>query len=116
MILEFAPVADLRCRIGESPVYDERSGLLYFVDILGRAVYAFDTRSRDLVSWSFETEVCSLGLAGSGGLVVALRDEQLCQPAEVAERVELEPVAGEAPVEDAVRVVDVRAGRREGPA
>ena len=74
MTLDFACIADLRCRIGESPLYDERTGRLYFVDILGRLIYCREAESGALHSWSFESEVCSLGLAASGRLVVALRD------------------------------------------
>ncbi|MGH6923936.1 MAG: SMP-30/gluconolactonase/LRE family protein [Propylenella sp.] len=74
MNLHFACVADVRCRIGESPLYDERTGRLYFVDTLGRLVYCREPESGELKSWTFESEVGSLGLAASGRLVVALRD------------------------------------------
>ena len=74
MTLEFTCVADLRCRVGESPLYDERTGRLYFVDILSRLLYCREPDADELRSWSFESEVCSLGLAASGRLVVALRD------------------------------------------
>lgn len=89
MNLDFAVVADLRCRIGESPVYDERTGRLYFVDIAGRTAYAFDAASRGLVSWTFESEVCSLGLAASGALVIALRDSVILFDTASGKRVEL---------------------------
>lgn len=74
MKLKFTCVADLRCRVGESPLYDERTGRLYFVDILSRLLYCREPQSGELRSWSFDREVCSLGLAASGRLVVALRD------------------------------------------
>jgi sugar lactone lactonase YvrE len=71
--LDFACVADLKCRVGESPVYDERSNRLFFVDIPGRRIYEL-AGDGGPASYDFETEVCSLGLAASGRLVVALRD------------------------------------------
>ena len=74
MHLDFTRAADPKCRIGESPVYDERGDRLYFVDILNRVVYALDLKSSGLASWTFESEVGSIGLAASGRLVVALRD------------------------------------------
>jgi sugar lactone lactonase YvrE len=74
MDLEFACTADLRCRVGESPLYDERTGRLYFVDILSRLLYCLEPGTGEPRSWSFDTEVCSLGLCASGRLVVALRD------------------------------------------
>jgi sugar lactone lactonase YvrE len=75
MSLEFAPAADIRCRLGESPVYDERTDKLYFVDLTNRLLYALDVGSGGLRSWTFESEVCSLGLTASDALVVALRKE-----------------------------------------
>jgi sugar lactone lactonase YvrE len=73
MTLDFTCLVDLKCRIGESPVYDERTNVLYFVDILDRTVYRLDVASNDLMSWNFESEVGSIGLAASGRIVVALR-------------------------------------------
>ncbi len=73
MALEFTCVADLHCRIGEGPVYDERTNRLYFVDILSRKIYAFAPLTGDIAAWSFESEVGSMGLTASGALVVALR-------------------------------------------
>ena len=74
MNLAFTCIADLKCRTGESPVYDERTGRLYFVDIPSRRLYAIVLPRGEPRSWTFESEVCSLGLAASGRLVVALRD------------------------------------------
>jgi sugar lactone lactonase YvrE len=87
MTLAFTCIADLKCRIAESPVYDERSGKLYFVDIPDRRLYALETGSGAIRSWTFESEVGSLGLAASGALVVALRHQViLFDPATEARR------------------------------
>jgi hypothetical protein len=74
MPLSFTPLPDIRCRIGESPVFDERLDRLWFVDIPARQLHGWDNGGAKLRSWTFESEVCSLGLAASGRLVVALRD------------------------------------------
>ena len=74
MTLEFTAIADVKCRVGESPVYDERTERVYFVDILSRRLYAVALSDFWRSEWEFESEVCSLGLAASGRLVVALRD------------------------------------------
>lgn len=74
MSLSFKLIADLRCEVGEGPVYDERAGLLWFVDILGRKIFRLDPGADALETFGFDTEVASLGLAASGRLVVALRD------------------------------------------
>jgi sugar lactone lactonase YvrE len=75
MHLSFTLFADLQCRIGESPVYDERTDALFLVDILGRQIHRIQLPGGGVRSWAFETEVGSLGLAASGRLVVALRQE-----------------------------------------
>lgn len=87
MTLEFTCIADLKCRLGESPVYDERTNRLYFVDILNCTVHALDVATNGLSSWTFESEVGSLGLAASGWLIVALRHSViLFDPATQAKR------------------------------
>ena len=73
MPLDFTCIADLKGRIAESPVWDERSGRLYFCDILNRTIHAIEANG-SLSAWTFESEVGSLGLAASGRLVMALRD------------------------------------------
>lgn len=73
MPLEFTCIVDLKGRIAESPVYDERAGRLYFCDILNRKIYALEADG-SLKDWTLDSEVGSLSLAASGRLVVALRD------------------------------------------
>jgi sugar lactone lactonase YvrE len=74
MHLAFACIADLKCRIGESPVYDEKTDRLWFVDILSRRLHLRALADGGMRSWDFDSEVCSLGIAASGRLIVALRD------------------------------------------
>ena len=73
MALDFTLIAEGKCRVGESPLYDERTNRLYFVDILEKTVFGVDLASGERTSWTFESEVGSIGLAASGRLVVALR-------------------------------------------
>ncbi len=89
MALQFDCIADIRCRVGESPVYDERTGTLYFVDILSRLIYRRHRETGDLQTCTLESEVCSLGLAASGRLVVALRDKVILFDPESDARQEL---------------------------
>jgi len=71
--LDFAPLGDVRCALGESPVYDARRDALWFCDIVGRTLHRVDLLSEAHRSYGFDSEVCSLGVAASGRLVVALR-------------------------------------------
>ncbi|MCP4385780.1 MAG: SMP-30/gluconolactonase/LRE family protein [Hyphomicrobiales bacterium] len=74
MTIEFTPINDVQCELGEGPVYDDRRDALWYCDILGRRIYRADLAGGEARHWDFDSEVGSLGLADSGKLVVALRD------------------------------------------
>jgi sugar lactone lactonase YvrE len=73
--IEFKPLVDALFLAGEGPTYDDRREALWFCDIVGRALNRVSLNSLELEKWDFPSEVCSLGLAESGKVVVALRDE-----------------------------------------
>ena len=75
MSLEFTPLDDTRCTLGEGPVYDDRRDALFWCDIVEKAIHAYFFNEARTQSWTFRSEVCSLGLAESGRIVVALRSE-----------------------------------------
>jgi sugar lactone lactonase YvrE len=75
MAIEFAAQGQVRSTLGESPVYDARRNALWYCDITERAVRRFDLGNAETRSWSFPTDVASLGLTESGRLVIALREE-----------------------------------------
>ena len=97
MNLAFTCIADLKCRTGESPVYDERTGRLYFVDIPSRRLYAIALPRGEPRFWTFESEVCSLGLAASGRLVVALRDSVILFDPATESREEIASIEADVP-------------------
>ena len=74
-MLDFKPLNDVRCELGEGPVYDDRRNALWYCDIVGKRIHCCDLHSGETRSWTMPSEVGSLGLADSGRLVVALRDE-----------------------------------------
>ena len=74
MTLDFRLVADTRCRLAESPVYDARTDTLFFVDILGCRLHAVGLGDGRAGRWSFDREVGCAGLTGSRRLVLGLRD------------------------------------------
>jgi sugar lactone lactonase YvrE len=71
--LTFQPLADIRCRVGESPVYDRRRDALWFADITGGVLHCVDLATDGHRAFPFDSDVCSLGIAESGRLIVALR-------------------------------------------
>ena len=72
-MIDFKPLNDVRCALGEGPVYDDRRHALFQCDILARTVHRFDLATGARRQWTFPSEVGSIGLADSGRLVVALR-------------------------------------------
>ena len=75
-MLDLKPLdGTIRCTIGESPVYDDREKALLFEDIPKRTIHSIDLESGAATAWTFDSEVCSFGLTGTGRLVVALRHE-----------------------------------------
>lgn len=75
MTLEFKPLDDTRCTLGEGPVYDDRRDALWWCDIPDRAIHVFHLHDGRTQTYRFESEVASLGIAETGRLVVALRNE-----------------------------------------
>ena len=73
--MEIERIGDLRCGLGEGPVWDPLDGVLYFVDSLAPAVFRHDPATgaierRDLAGGT----VGSLALRAGGGMVVAMDD------------------------------------------
>ena len=97
MSLAFACIADLKCRLGESPVYDEKADRLWFVDIPSRRLHLRELADGAMRAWDFDSEVCSLGLAASGRLVIALRDATILFDPESGARQELCRIEAERP-------------------
>jgi sugar lactone lactonase YvrE len=75
MTLEFKPLDNTRCTLGEGPVFDDRRDALWWCDIAERAVHGFFLHEDRTETHRFESEVGSIGIAETGRLVVALRSE-----------------------------------------
>src|SRR5581483_4723518 len=67
-------VVDIPAVLGEGPVWDEREGVLWWLDIPGQALHRFDPATGDDQSQALGQEVGSLVLRQSGGLVLATPD------------------------------------------
>jgi sugar lactone lactonase YvrE len=80
-MMEFRPLSDLLCRVGESPVWDERRNALFICDIRGPSLHLVDLEGTIRQTWSFNAPVGSMGLADSGRVVIALgRDVVVFDP------------------------------------
>jgi len=70
--MDFACLLDIRCSLGECPVWDDRRELIFFVDAIGQAIHAVRLDGTGLQTWPMPKPVGSIGLAESGRLIVAL--------------------------------------------
>jgi len=63
-----------RASLGEGPVWDDREGCLWWVDILGETVHRTDPSTADDAVLPIGRMPGAVGLRESGGLVAAVRD------------------------------------------
>ena len=70
---KFETLIDFRLGIGESPVWDDRRRVLWFVDILAPAVMALDPATRLATAFPMPSHVGSVSLVNDGRLIVAMR-------------------------------------------
>lgn len=66
------PVSDVVTALGEGPFWEAKTGRVLYVDILGKAVLAYDTRSGHTEQWSTPEMVSAVFPAASGGYVLTL--------------------------------------------
>jgi len=59
--------------IGESPVWDEQSGVLWFVDIVAPRLYRFDAETGDVTFFEMPALIGSIALTSDRRILVALR-------------------------------------------
>lgn len=68
-------VLDAHASIAESLLWDDRSGLLYWIDIKAPAFYRFDPRTGENRGWTLPHDVGAFALMdGESAALVALRD------------------------------------------
>lgn len=66
-------VSDVKCEIGESPVWDQARNRVLFCDIPAGMIHAYGIEAGTTESWKLPETVGSFGVCCSGRLVVALR-------------------------------------------
>jgi len=70
--MQIAKLEVPRCLVGEGPVWDVGSGLLFWIDILGRKVHNLDPGTGATRTWDVPGVIGSMALRQSGGAIVAL--------------------------------------------
>ncbi|GCL61577.1 SMP-30/gluconolactonase/LRE family protein [Pseudaquabacterium pictum] len=64
-------LCDVRCQVGESPLWDPAAQWLYWVDIEGRAVHRVDAAGRHR-QWPVAERIGAIALQAGGGLLAAM--------------------------------------------
>ncbi len=68
-------IGEGRYDLGESPIWDPRDGVLYFVDCLARSIFRYDPRSGDTKRWDVACGYLgSLALRAGGGAILVMDD------------------------------------------
>jgi len=62
-------LADLTCTIGHSPVWDDKSGIIYWLDAPGDKIHGFNTADNCLFSMGLAENVSCIVLREKGGFV-----------------------------------------------
>ncbi len=65
-------IADIRCSVGESPLWCAEEGAWYWVDIPAGAIWRLDAASGTVRSWQTEEMVGCIALKQSGGLIAGM--------------------------------------------
>ena len=67
-------VGDVRCRLGEGPLWDESEQALYFIDGTGQKAWRHDPSASTFESWDLPSAPGSLAIDVNGDVIVAMAD------------------------------------------
>jgi sugar lactone lactonase YvrE len=67
-------VADVKDRLGESPLWDPAAGALFRVDSVAPCIHHLDPATGDAKLWKMPSPIGSIGLGKPGHLIAALQD------------------------------------------
>ena len=63
-----------QCAVGEGPVWDVETQLLFWIDILGKAVHCLNPATGQTRSWTVPKIIGSMAISRDGNAIVALAD------------------------------------------
>lgn len=70
--MRISRVGQVRCTLGEGPLWDVEQQALYFTDVLGKTIWRYDPATNAFDKWELPFTVSSLALCADGnGAVIA---------------------------------------------
>lgn len=107
-------IGDMRCGVGESPVWQAREGALYWTDIPGRTLWRWDASTGSTHAWALPEMAGSFALIEGGGVALAMETGISLIEHPVPERpiVERESLATVKHTADGMRFNDGRCDRQ----
>jgi L-arabinonolactonase len=66
-------ILDIRCKLGEGPLWDVREQALYLVDVIDQRIWRYEESADEMNSWRLPDLVTSLALREQGGAIITLR-------------------------------------------
>ncbi len=72
--MKISRIGEVKCRLGEGPVWDVQEQALYFVDVRGKTLWRHDPSSGAFRRWELPLQVGSFALRQGGGALLALED------------------------------------------
>jgi sugar lactone lactonase YvrE len=71
-VISVERIADIRCTVGESPVWDAAQGAWLWVDIPMRRIWRLDAASGATLSWNTPEMTACMALAEQGGIIAGM--------------------------------------------
>lgn len=67
-------VSDIKAELGEGPVWDYRKNILYWIDIIGKKIFIYDSYKKNTISIKLNQHIGSLALCKTDKLLLALQN------------------------------------------
>jgi len=67
-------VSDIKANLGEGPVWDHRENILYWIDIIGKKIFIYDSNKKNTSSINLNQPIGALALCKTDKLLLALQN------------------------------------------
>jgi len=72
--MQIEPIGKIRCTVGEGPIWDPVTQALYFVDLIARKLWRYQSEDEAFTHWDVPSMIGSFALRRDDNAIVALQD------------------------------------------